>query len=301
MPSLDIVLQQSVYTLALAAAYALFATGFLIIFGVLDVLNLAYAFVFMVAANLAIWMTGHGSSIAVAIAVTIAVGCVLGLLTDLLAYRPILRHKSLIGGVNFGPVVATLAIGSIIAALAQNFFGTRLQSFSFDAFPTKTYDLGRGITITLMQIVIIASTLVLLLALKVLLSRSSFGKSVRALAQNRPMAESLGINTSLIVSGVWVLSSALAAVAGVYIAIISRGVDTTIGSNYELKGFIIVVLGGLGSVSGAMIAAILLAVLETGTTLFLGSQYSDMITLAVVIALLALRPNGLLGARRRTV
>jgi branched-chain amino acid transport system permease protein len=300
MPSLDTVLQQLVYTIALAAAYGLFAVGFLLIFGVLDVLNLAYAFVFMICAILCVWLTLHGIPFFGAILLSIAVGCALGMLTDALAYRPILRIKSLIGGVNFGPVISTLAIGQIIAAVTQNWFGTLLISFNVSEFPTKLYSIG-PITITSVQIIVVVAAAVLLLGLQLVLSRTSFGRSVRAIAQNRPMAESLGINTSRVVSGVWVLSSAMAAIAGVCIVLMNRAADPTIGTNYELRGFIIVVIGGLGSVSGAILAAVIVAVLETASALYLGGQYSDMITLGAVLVLLAIRPFGLLGARRRTV
>jgi branched-chain amino acid transport system permease protein len=300
MPSLDTVLQQLVYTIALAGAYGLFAVGFLLIFGVLDVLNLAYAFVFMICAILCVWLTLQGIPLYGSILMTIAVGCALGMLTDQLAYRPILRIKSLIGGVNFGPVVSTLAIGQIIAAVTQNWFGTLLVSFNVNNFPTKIYTIG-SITVTSVQIIVVGAAIVLLFGLKLVLSRTSFGQAVRAVAQNRPMAESLGINTTRVVSGVWVLSSAMAAIAGVCIVLMNRAADPTIGQNYELKGFIIVVIGGIGSVSGAILAAVIVAVLESAAALYLGGEYSDVVTLGAVLVLLAFRPFGLLGARRRTV
>jgi branched-chain amino acid transport system permease protein len=300
MPGLETVLQQLVYTIALAAAYGLFAAGFLLIFGVLDVLNLAYAFVFMICAIMCVWLTLQGIPLWGAILMTIAVGVTLGLLTDVLAYRPILRLRSLIGGVNFGPVVSTLAMGQIIAAVTENWFGTNLVSFQVNEFPTKLYQIG-SITITSVQIIVVVAAAVLLFGLKLVLSRTSFGTSVRAISQNRSMAESLGINTTRVVTGVWVLSSTLAAIAGICIVIMNRAADPTIGTNYELRGFIIVVIGGLGSVSGAILAAVIVAVLETFSALYVGGQYSQMITLGAVIIMLAIRPFGLLGARRRAV
>lgn len=147
----------------------------------------------------------------------------------------------------------------------------------------------------------VASAVVLLLLLRLLITRTTFGKAMRAIAANREMAGLVGINTRRTESLVWILSSALAGIAGVYIGLVARSVSPVMGSNYQLKGLIVVVLGGMGSVTGALAAAVLLAVVETGSVLSVGGQYRDLISLSMVVLILLARPNGLFGQRGRDV
>jgi branched-chain amino acid transport system permease protein len=293
-------LQQSVYTITMAAVYGLFAAGFVLIFGVLDVLNLAYAFVFMFTANVAVWCMTQGWSIWLAIVTVIVIGMALGAATDLIAYRPLQRRKGFASAVNFGPLISTLAVGGILEAVAAFWFGARNQIVPTGAFPDATLDIG-GVRITLLQAAVVVSGLTILLLLHHFLRSTVWGRALRAVAENRRMATLVGVNTHVVISGVWVLSSALAAIAGVFIALVTSGVSTTMGSTYELKGFIVVVLGGMGSVSGAIVAAVLLSVLETIGVVGLGGQYRDIIPLAAIVLILLVRPNGLFGSRARTV
>jgi branched-chain amino acid transport system permease protein len=293
--------QQAVHTITLAGVYGLFAAGFVLIFGVLDVLNLAYAFVFMLTANIAVWGMIQGWPIWLAGLAALGAGIVLGAVTDQVAYRPLQRASALAGGgINFGPLVSTLAVAGILEAIAVHWFGARNQSVPNGVFPTTTFSIG-GVQITLLQIVVVLSAGAILYALHQTLRRTVAGRSIRAVAENRRMATLLGINTNVTIAGVWVLSSALAAVAGVFIALVTSAVSTTMGTTYELKGFIVVVLGGMGSVSGAIVAALLLATLETVGVLWLGGQYRDILPLIAIVLILLLRPNGLFGARTRTV
>jgi branched-chain amino acid transport system permease protein len=297
---LETFFQQSVYTITLAAVYGLYAAGFVLIFGVLDVLNLSYAFVFMVTANIAVWVTLQGYSIWLGAAAALGVGVLLGYLTDHLAYRPVQRRKRTASGINFAPLISTLAVGAILSAIAQHWFGARNQEFPDGAFPTTTYTIG-GVRVTLLQIVVVIAAGALLYGLHLFLRRSVAGRAVRAVAENRGMATLIGVNSNFVISGVWVLSSALAAVAGIFIALVTSSVTTSMGNTFELKGFIVVVLGGMGSVSGAIVAAMLLSVLETVGVLVLGGQYRDLIPLVAIVLILLLRPNGLFGSRARAV
>ncbi len=300
--SLLLITQQAVFTLVLAASYAFFAAGFVLIFGVLDVLNLAHAFVFMFAATTAVWASQvFGLNLLVAIVIAIAIGTALGFLLDRVAFRPLDRRQATVrGGVNFGPLISTLGIAAVLEGLARQFYGVLNQSFPPESFPTTAWTIG-GIRVALYQVFIVGMALVILLALRHLLAKTTTGQAIRAVAENRDMAGLVGINDGRIITFVWMLSSALAGVAGVFIGLAYRSVSPTMGLSFELKGIIVVILGGLGSVSGALVAALLLAVMETYTTLFIGGSSRDMIVLGVIVALLLLRPQGLFGVRTRVV
>jgi branched-chain amino acid transport system permease protein len=295
-------LAQMPFTLTLAAVYSLYAAGFVLIFGVLKVLNLAYAFTFMFAANVAVWLTLSGTPLLLAGMGAVAVAMCLGAITDQVAFRPLRsRRRAVFAGLDFGPLMATLAVGFILEGLARQAFGVRTKSFPPDAFPRKFFDLGGVTVVSVLQICVVASAIVLLLLLRLLITRTAFGKAMRAIAANREMAGLVGINTRRIESLVWIVSSALTGIAGVYIGLVARSVSPVMGSSYQLKGLIVVVVGGMGSVTGALIAAVLLAVVETGSVLTVGGQYRDLISLVMIVVILLARPNGLFGSRGRDV
>lgn len=298
---LDLISQQWVHTLVLAAAYALFAAGFILIFGVLDVLNLAHAFVFMFCASVAVWLASRGHPLAVAMLGALGVSLVLGFLLDRVAFRPLVGRRIHGGfGFQFTPVVSTLGVAFILQGVAQRLFGIENKAFPTDIVPAQTFTVF-GSRVTVMQIVIVVTAVVVLVALHLVLRRTAFGKAVRAVAENRDMAELLGVNSPRMYTAIWVIGSALAAVAGVFIGIIFRAVSPNMGATFEIKGFIAVIIGGIGSVPGAVIAAVLLAVLETGSVLWASSEFRDVITLTALLGLLILRPYGLFGRKARSV
>jgi branched-chain amino acid transport system permease protein len=298
---LDLWLAQSPFTITLAAVYALYAAGFVLIFGILKVLNLAYAFIFMFAANVAVWITLRGHPLPVAALGAVVVALVLGAIVDRVAFRPLRsRKRTVFAGLDFGPLMATLAIGFVLEGLARKAFGVRIKSFPPDTFPRKQFDLGPA-NVSLLQISVTAFAVVMLLGLRMVITRSAFGKSMRAIAANREMAALVGINTKRIETYVWLLSSALAGIAGVCIGLIARSVSPTMGSGYQLKGLIVVVVGGMGNIAGALVAALLLAIIETGSVLTVGGEFRDVISLSAIVVLLLIRPQGLFGVKARDV
>lgn len=299
---LDLWMAQLPYTLALAAVYSLYAAGFVVIFGVLKVLNLAYAFIFMFAANVAVWLTLSGAPLWLGGLGGVFTAMCLGAVTDRVAFRPLRsRRRAVFAGLDFGPLMATLAVGFVLEGLARQAFGVRTRSFPPDAFPRKFFEIGELTVVSLLQIFLIASAALVLYVLRLVITRSTFGKAMRALAANRDMAGLVGIDTRRVESMVWILSSAIAGTAGVYIGLAARSVSPVMGSNYQLKGLIVVVLGGMGSVAGALVAAVLLAVVETSSVLTIGGKYRDLISLSLIVAILLARPNGLFGRRARDI
>jgi branched-chain amino acid transport system permease protein len=297
----DILSQQSVYTVTLAAAYALFATGFILVFGVLDVLNLAHAYVFMFCAEVAVWLITHDWPILLAVVGAVMVGVVMGLVIDLIAYRPVVNRNVGGGlGASFPPVISTLGVAFMIYGLATNLFGIGANPVPKTNLPETAWNIN-GIRVTLIQVAVVLVAVVVLTILSRVLSRTAYGRAVRAVAENRDMAAQLGVNTMRLSTSVWVLASALAGLAGVCIGLLYNSVSPEMGASFELRGFIAVILGGLGSVAGAVVAAILLAVLETGTVLYVSSQARDVITMSAILVLLLIRPNGIFGRRSRVV
>lgn len=301
--ALRLALQQAPYTIELAAAYALYAAGFVLIFGVLDVLNLAHGFVFVFGAAFAVYLAGHGFNLLAAMGIAAASGCALGMLLDAIAYRPLAGRGgggSSGYGFNLGPVVSTLGFAGILDAATRRVFGIDNRVFPSSAFPNVTFHVGI-VEITSVQVFVVAVALVILVVLRFVLSSTMYGRAVRAVAENRDMAGLVGINTPLVVTSIWALSSTLAALAGVLIGIAYQQISPTMGAGFEIKGFLTVIIGGLGSIDGAVLAAVALATIETGSVLYVSSTFRDVIALSVLLLVILVRPHGLTGRRQREV
>jgi branched-chain amino acid transport system permease protein len=296
---METILQQGVVGISIAAVYAMFAIGFVLIFGVLDVLNLAYAYVFAFTAELTVSLSNLGVPILGAIAVSILCGGILGLFTGLVSSRDIAGTR-MIGGINFAPMILTLGAGMIIQAFVEQIFGTTTVSFASNPFFETTWRFG-GVIVSMAQLMVVVVAVVVIAAMALFLKRTAAGRAIRAVADNRPMAALSGINVRVVVLGVWALSSALAGLAGGLISVLDNAATSSMGGPYELRGFIVVILGGLGSVIGSVLAAAILAAIETVAIVTIGSEFQDVLVLGLVLLLLAFRPNGLVGRRTRTV
>jgi branched-chain amino acid transport system permease protein len=284
--------QQIVNGLFLGSIYALFALGYTLVFGVLDILNLAHQAVFMLCAYAALVLVVHlHMPMFAALPVAVLLGGVLGLLVERVAFRP-LRGRS---DSNIAGLISSIALATILEAVVSQIFGPDVERFPFGTVPTRTLQLG-GAVVSELQIVIIAIAAAMLAGLTWLLRRTRLGRRIRAVAESPKAARVLGVDVDRIIAASFFLSSALGAAAGVLFGLAFNNVAPDMGRSVELKGLAVIVLGGMGSMPGAALAGLALGLLEVLTVATIGSSYRDAVAFGVLFLVLVLRPRGLLGS-----
>jgi branched-chain amino acid transport system permease protein len=284
--------QQIVNGLFLGSIYALFALGYTLVFGVLDILNLAHQAVFMVCAYAALVLVVHmHMPMVAAFPVAVLLGGLLGMLVDRIAFRP-LRGRS---DSNIAGLISSIALATILEAGVVQFFGPDVERFPFGTVPTRSLKIGDAV-VSELQIIIIAIALLMLAGLTWLLRRTQLGRRIRAVAESPKAARVLGVDVDRIISASFFVSSALGAAAGVLFGLAFNNVAPDMGRSVELKGLAVIVLGGMGSMPGAALAGLALGLLEVFTVAWIGSSYRDAVAFGVLFLVLVLRPRGLLGS-----
>jgi len=283
--------QQIVNGLFLGSIYALFALGYTLVFGVLDILNLAHQAVFMLCAYVALALVLHlHLPMLLAFPVSVAAGGVLGVLVERVAFRP-LRGRS---DSNISGLISSIALATVLEALALQLFGPDVERFPFGVVPDRSLRLGDAV-VSELQVVIIAIALAMLAALTYLLRRTVLGRRIRAVAESPAAARILGINVDRVIASSFFVSSALGGAAGILFGLAFNSVSPDMGRTVELKGLAVIILGGMGSMPGAAVAGFALGLLEVFTVAKIGSSYRDAIAFGVLFLVLVVRPRGLLG------
>jgi branched-chain amino acid transport system permease protein len=286
--------QQVLNGIFAGSIYALFAIGFTLVFGVLDRLNLAHAAVFTAAAYFGIELVADvGLSIWLALPAVLVFGAVLGLVIERLAFRPLKGRND----AHFAGLITSIALGGMFLALLQLRYGPDTRRFPADAFPSADLELG-GVRITLLQLVILGVSLGLMLALAYLVTRTRLGRGMRAVAENPHAARVLGVDVDRVTATTFAISSALGAVAGVLLAFYVNSAQMTMGFNIELKGLAVIIVGGMGSLKGAMVGGLVLGLAEVFAVQYVGSSWRDVVAFGLLFGVLLLRPQGLFGARQ---
>jgi len=283
--------QQIVNGLFLGSIYALFALGYTLVFGVLDILNLAHQAVFMLCAYVALLLVGslHLHMFA-AFPLAVLAGGLLGVVVDRVAFKP-LRGRS---DSNISGLISSIALATILEAVGLQAFGPDVERFPLGTVPDRGIQIG-GAVVSELQVVIIAIALLVMGALTFLLQRTRLGRRIRAVAESPLAARILGVNVDRIIAAAFFLSSALGAAAGVLFGLAFNNVAPDMGRAVELKGLAVIILGGMGSMPGAAVAGFALGLLEVFTVAKLGSSYRDAIAFGVLFLVLVVRPHGLFG------
>ena len=287
-------MQQLVNGLSIGSIYALFAIGFTLVFGILDRLNLAHPAVFTAAAFVGIELVIVGElSIWVALPIVFVVGAILGLIIERVAFRPLKDRPD----AHFAGLISSIALAGMVIALLQWRFGPDTRRFPAESFPDTRYEVA-GAQVTLVQIVILVVSIGLVVALSWLVASSRLGRGMRAIAENPTAARVLGVNVDRVTATTFAISSALGAVAGVLFAMNVNSAQLTMGSAIELKGLAVIIVGGMGSLPGALIGGLLLGLSEVFAVQYIGSSWRDVIAFGLLFLLLLVRPQGLFGARK---
>jgi len=291
----EILFQQLVNGLILGSFYALVAIGYSMVYGIIKLLNFAHGDIYMTGAFVCLIAFGVLSAflpgwpgVICAILVGMVLVGLLGWLTQRLAYRPML------GAPRLSLLITAIGVSLVIYNAVMVITGSRPQFF------TSGIDNAAGIqfaniTVTYVQIVMIAISAVCMIALTVFIGRTMTGKAMRAISLDQDACRLMGINVHMVIGFTFMIGSALAAVAGGMACVYYGNVQYTMGFIIGLKAFTSAVIGGIGSIPGAMLGGLLLGLLEAYGTQFLGSEWKDVFAFGILILILIFRPNGLMG------
>jgi branched-chain amino acid transport system permease protein len=281
-------LQQLINGLMLGSVYSLVAIGFNLIFGVLNLLNFAHAGVLMAGAYASMLLISRWHlNIFLAILGSMAFCSILGMIVELLAFRPIKKEYQL------APLIATIGLNISIEEAAVKLFGATMIPFP-RAVDIHIFRLG-SIQFTSAQILILGTSIFLMLALHAFIKKTKLGKAIRATAADFQMASVSGISLNRINVLTFAVSSALAGAAGALIGLNFNLIGPYMGTSIVLKGFVIILLAGLGNVNGAMYCGLILGEIEVLSVAYISSSYRDAFAFLAMLLILVIRPTGLFG------
>lgn len=280
------ILQQIVNGLAIGGVYVLIALGLTTVFGILGIAHFAHGSVSMFGGYLTFFLVASlGFPLLVAIMVALAAGLVLGVLIEWLAYRPV-RNAS-----HINAFIVALGLTMMVEGLNLEFFGH--EQIVIPTNLSRVFDIG-GVTVPELRLYVILAAALLIAAMTLFVERTKTGQAIRAVAENRDAAILMGVNVKTIPMIVFSISTALGVCAGVMVGALFA-IAPGIGEWLVVKGFAVLILGGLGSIPGAIVGGLVLGVTEALAAGFISSAYKDVIAFVVMIAVLLLRPQGLMG------
>lgn len=282
-------LQQIVNGLTLGAAYTLVALAFSLVMGVLGILNLAIAELFMIGAYVGLTVLVAGYPIPIALLAAMLAGGLLSLLIEKVAYEP-LRNSPLVT-----PMLSTIGVSIILQNVATNIWGSDPYQLP-DDYLGQRLDLG-VFSIGEMQVIVIGAAIGLVALLGFLVERTSIGRALRAVAENADVARLLGVSATRLTLVAFLISGALAGAAGLLIALHYAAVTPYIGVETGLKAIAVMVIGGVTRIWGALLAGPLIGLAEVLTVAYGGAALRDFIVYGFMIVILLVRPAGLLGNR----
>jgi branched-chain amino acid transport system permease protein len=283
--------QQVVNAIWLGAVYSLFSLGYTLVFGVLEILNLAHpslymwgAFIGLISVNLL------GLPIWLALPVAMLFSGLLGVLLDRVAFKP-LRVRN---APHLATLISSIGASIVLISTAQGVFSAQVSRFPFDVFPVHVFKIG-PVSVTLLQVTILAVSIGIMLFLRWLLMGTRQGQAMRAVAFNPVTAARLGIRVDQVIMQTFFIAGALAGAAGVLLGLAFNSISPFMGGPMNLKGLTVIVLGGLGNIEGAVLGGFILAFSEVMSVAYLSSDLRDAVSFVLLFLILLVRPNGLLG------
>lgn len=283
-------LQQMINGITLGSAYALTAIGYTMVFGILELVNFSHGAVYMFGAFICMMLiTAFKVNFFMAFLLSLVITGVLGILIDKICLYP-LRIKN---APKVTSLISTIGVSIFLQNMVMLLWGSETKNFPM------VLNLGTtnimGVKISYFQLLIMAVCFILMATLTVIIQKTKMGKAMRATAQNMEAAKLMGIHVDHVISFTFFLGAALAAVAGIMIGMYYQTVDPMMGFMTGLKAFAAAVLGGIGVLPGAVIGGLLIGVIETLSAGYIHGGYRDAIAFAILIAVLMVKPTGLLG------
>ena len=283
---------QLISAVKLGSIYALVAIGYSIVYSIMGMINFAHGELLMVA-TFALWvLSNSGVPFGIAVILAIVITVLFGILIERIAYRPI-RNAG-----ESTQIITSLAVSIFLEALCQAIFNSSSKALIIPAVFSKTFQIF-GTTVSVIDVVTLACTVALTIAVVLILQKTSIGKAMRAVADNPEAADLVGIDKNRIITVAFIIGSALAAVAGILYSGKYTSFSNDMGFMLGVKAFIAAVLGGLGSLTGAVAGGYIMALLEVFFNGYLPAgvaSYQTAFTFIVLILVLLIRPNGLFGS-----
>ncbi|MDQ3381260.1 MAG: branched-chain amino acid ABC transporter permease [Actinomycetota bacterium] len=305
----DKIVQLLVNGMTLGSVYALVALGFSMIYGILKLLNLAHGDVLMVGAFIGFgvitWLGGaQDPNVAVWLLIVLMllaamVGCgFLGVAIERFAYRPLRRAPRI------APLISALGVSFFLQNSVLLLFGGDFRSYeTFDLVDVEVGISWGPLNIWIIRIVVIASAFAMMAGLWLLVTRTKLGKAMRATAFDREAAAMMGIDVDRVIVKTFFIGSALAGAAGILVGLVFGSINHFMGFSYGLKGFTAAVVGGIGSIPGAMFGGLFIGLSEAFSVGYiedltrgrLGSAFSDLVVFLILIVFMIVRPQGIFG------
>jgi branched-chain amino acid transport system permease protein len=293
-------IQQLVNGLTLGAIYALIALGYTMVYGILELINFAHGEIYMMGGYIAIIVvtllatsssySGSALYILPLIFLAAMLFCaILGVTIERFAYRPLRNAPRL------APLITAVGVSLFLQNAAMLIFGSENKIFP-TIFPEGAIYFGNA-QISYLQLFILISCIILMLALQIFVKKTKLGVAMRATAQDREAAALMGININRVISTTFFIGSALGAAAGVMVGMYYGVVKYDMGYVAGIKAFTAAVLGGIGNIPGAMFGGVMLGVLESFGAGYISSAYKDAFAFAILVIVLIFKPSGLFGDR----
>ncbi len=285
-------MQQLINGLALGSSYALLAVGVTLVWGVLNILTFAHAQMMTVGAFITMILLHRGYDMIPSVIGGMVVAGLVSALMDVALFTPLRIKKA----PEFSFVVVTIGVAQIVTAIIS--LRTRSQTLPFPrrVFPVKPLELF-GRNIPRLSIVMLVVSLVVMVLLGVWLQLTKSGTAVRAVAYSRETGELLGINSKLVFASCFFISGALAAISGIFLAASSGQLAHSSNDPLLLIAFAVIVLGGMGSIRGAVVGGLVLGIVSVYSTIYVSSVFREAVAMLTILAVLVLRPSGLFGGK----
>jgi len=293
-------LQQLINGVTLGAIYGLIAIGYTMVYGIIGMINFAHGEIFMIGAFISLiaflllaslGVTWIPLALLLVLIIAMIFTSAYGWTVERLAYRP------LRGSFRLAPLISAIGMSIFLQNYVQVLQGARVKPLQ--PVVTGGFEVMDGnnfaVSLSYLQIIIIVSTVVLMAAFTLIITRTALGRAQRACEQDRVMASLLGINVDRTISATFVMGAALAAVAGLMFLVYYGVIDFFIGFLAGIKAFTAAVLGGIGSLPGAMLGGLLIGLIETFWSAYFTIEYKDVAAFSILVLVLIFRPTGLLG------
>ena len=280
--------------ISLGSIYAIIALGYTMVYGIAKMLNFAHGDIIMVGGYVAFTaMSALNLPASVAVLLSVLFCTALGVIIEGVAYKPLRGANSL------AVLITAIGVSYLLQNLALLIFGANPKSFQ-SVVPIRSMSFANGqLVISGETVAAIAACFLVMVALTTFINKTRAGQAMLAVAEDKGAATLMGINVNATVALTFAIGSALAALAGVLLCSAYPTLTPTTGAMPGIKAFVAAVLGGIGSIPGALIGGLLLGVLENLSKAYISSKLSDAIVFSVLILVLVVRPTGILGKKRR--
>lgn len=282
------IIQQLINGISLGSIYALIALGYTMVYGIIRLINFAHGDIYMVGAYAGFFATSvFKFSFIPALIFAMAIAALFGVIIERAAYRP-LRNSPKIAA-----LITAIGVSLLLENLGIYILGAQPRTFP-DVFPLQKWNI-LGVILTNRQVIILGVALLLMFTLHYIIQYTKVGKAMRAASFDLDAAKLMGIDVDKIISYTFGIGSALAAAAGVLVGVYYNSIEPLMGILAGIKAFVAAVLGGIGSIPGAMLGGLILGLAEVSVVAIFSSTYRDAIAFTLLIVILLVRPSGLLG------